>query len=1167
MTKNNHSTQSTQSGLAVPMRNGGRGLNFTRTVFALALWLTLAGVTAPLCLAQTAATGALGGAVTDPTGAVVPGVQIKVTSETTGETRTVTSRADGAYVVPLLPPGSYRVEAEGKGFKRGTRSGVRIEVTETATLEIRLEVGAASETVTVNADAAVVQTESSALGRVTGEKVVVSLPLVTRNYTQILALSPGVSSNVSNAATLGRGSDVIEGSFLGSGSGTYVHGARAYDNNFQMNGTTINDLQGSGGSSGGFAVPNPDTIQTFKVQTGLYDASFGRSAGANVNVVTKSGSNEFHGALFEFFRNEALNANDFFFNSAGRKKGILRQNQYGFALGGPIKKDKLLAFGSYQGNRQVNGIAAGGSAAFSSPPLTNDRSAAALGSLFAGQSGAGGGTAILANGSNINPVALRLFQMKLPDGNFRIPTPQTINPSLPFARRGFSVFSSPSAFNENQYMINLDFLHTAKSKFEGRFFSATSNQIRPLPGAVPGTPGLTHQEYRNLSVAHTYTISSNLFNEARFGFHRTINDSRRLNTFKFSDLGINAVPTLDDIPTFTITGSYVIGIGDDFQFVQNHYNLLDSLTYVRGPHTMRAGGGLTNSKVSNARSRSSGNLTFQSFPDLLLGLSAAQNGSAVSNVFTTFETLGMRERDQRVHDGFLYLQDDFKATPRLTLNLGLRYDRIGQFADAFGRNANFNIALANPNPPATGSLAGFIIPANSAVSSAPAGVTQLDSNLVINGERQNNISPRLGFAWQVLPNSNRFVLRGGYGDYYSRLTGQPIFQLISQPPFSLIRTITGTPNAGATLSNPFPAPVTFPSFVPYSPATNLTIRALAADYRPSVTRQYSLNLQTEIARDFLLEIGYVGTRGTHLQQTRSLNQAGLASASNPIRGVTTNTVANIAQRVPIQGFTAPGLTQIENSGGAWYNGLEASLTKRFSRGLQFQASYTFSKALDTNGLDLNSSGIGALLGNNNDPSGGYGRAIFDRTQRFVLSYVYEFPIASKRAGLAGKVLGGWAIGGVTTIQTGQALTITATNANSVFGITNNRAQLAANCTFAGLTTSGGVSQRVSNYFNRACFAAFPIIGDDGRATGYGNSGSGIVEGPGQNNTDIALFKKTPLRWPNESANLEFRAEFFNAFNHSQFANPGLVVTASNFGQITATSVSPRILQFALKLNF
>ncbi len=1161
------SKYSTPPDLAVPTRRGWTCLNFTRTVCALIMWITLAGVTAPLCWAQTAATGALGGTVTDSAGAVVPGVEIKVTSETTGETRTVTSRADGTYVVPLLPPGSYRVEAEGKGFKRGTRSGVRIEVTETATLDVRLEVGAADETVTVNADAAVVQTESSALGRVTGENVVVSLPLVTRNYTQILGLSTGVSSNVSNAAALGRGSDTIEGSFLGSGSGTYVHGARAYDNNFQMNGVTINDLQGSGGSSGGFAVPNPDTIQTFKVQTGLYDASFGRSAGANVNVVTKSGSSEFHGTAFEFFRNEALNANDFFFNSAGRKKGVLRQNQYGFALGGPIKKDKLLFFGSYQGNRQVNGIAAGGSVTFSSPPLTNDRSAAALGSLFAGQSGASGGTAILANGSNINPVALRLFQMKLPDGSFRIPTPQTIDPGQPFARRGFSVFSSPSTFNENQYLINLDFLHTANSKFEGRFFSATSDQIRPLPGAVPGTPGLTHQEYRNLTVAHTYTLSSNLFNEARFGFHRTINDSRRQATFKFSDVGINSIPTIDDLPTLTITGSYLIGVGDDFQFVQNHYNLLDSLTYVRGQHVFRAGGGITRSMVSNARSRSSGNLTFQSFPDLLLGLSAAQNGSSVSNVFTTFETSGLRERDQRVHDGFLYLQDDYKMTPRLTLNLGFRYDRIGQFADAFGRNANFNFALANPNPPVAGSLAGFILPANSAASSIPAGVTQLDSDLVINGDRQNNYAPRVGFAWQALPNSSRFVLRGGYGVYYSRLTGQPIFQLISQPPFSLIRTITGPANAAATLANPFQAPVTFPSFVPYSPISVLSIRALAPDYRPSMTQQYSLNLQSEIGRDFLLEVGYVGTRGTHLQQTRSLNQALLAGASNPIRGVTTNTVANIAQRLPVQGFTAPGIAQIENSGSSWYNGLEASLTKRFSQGLQFQASYTFSKVLDTNGLDLNSSGIGVLLGNNNDPKGGYGRAIFDRTHRFVFSYVYEFPLAASRAGLVGKVLGGWGIGGVTTIQTGQALTLTATNANSVFGITNNRAQLAAGCSYADLTTSGGVSQRVSNYFNRACFTAFPIIGDDGRGTGYGNSGAGIVEGPGQNNTDIALFKKTPAPWPNEGSNIEFRAEFFNAFNHSQFANPGLVVTASNFGQITATSVSPRIVQFALKFNF
>ncbi|MGH9914414.1 MAG: TonB-dependent receptor domain-containing protein, partial [Pyrinomonadaceae bacterium] len=812
----------------------------------------------------------------------------------------------------------------------------------------------------------------------------------------------------------------------------------------------------------------------FKVQTALYDAAFGRNAGANVNVVTKGGSNAFHGTVFEFFRNEALNANDFFFNRAGQKKGVLRQNQFGFVLGGPILKDKLLFFTSYQGNRQLNGIAGGGQATVFSPPLTDDRSAAALGSLFAGRQGIEGGTAILADGSNINPIALRLLQLQSSDGSFLIPTPQTIDPSRLFDQRGSSLFSIPSTFAENQYMINLDYLHTANSKFEGRFFSASSDQNQPLPTNIPGFPVNTRQKFRNVTLAHTYVVNANLFNEARVGFHRTSNQSLQ-ESLRYSDFGIAATPQVDNQLNIGITGSFAIGGGTDFLFSQDLYSLQDSLSYVRGSHTLRFGGGLSFSKIDLPKAGASTTVTFSSFPDFLLGLSAAQNGSMQSNVFSSFETLGLRERDWRTRDGFLYLQDDFKILSRLTLNLGLRYERIGHFSDALGRASNFNFALADPNAPASGSLAGFILPTNTAVSSVPVGVAQSENSLVVDGDGQNTFGPRLGFAWQVLPRSSRLVLRGGYGMYYSRLTGQPLFQLVSQPPFSVIRQTSGAANAAATLANPFPQPLlpesAFPLFIPYSSTSAQSLRALAPDYRPSITQQYSLNLQSEVARDFLVEVGYVGTRGTHLLRTRSLNQAQLASPSNPIRGLTANTVANIRQRVPIQGFLADGIRQIETSGSSWYNGLEASLTKRFSRRLQFQASYTFSKVLDTNGanLDVNANGIGVALGDQNDPRDGYGRAIFDRTHRFVLSYLYEFPNPANRAGLVGKILGGWAISGVTTIQSGQALTLTTANPSNIFGITTNRAQLAPGCNSADLTSSGAVNQRLTDYFNRACF--------------------------------------------------------------------------------------------------
>src|SRR5882762_5396161 len=310
--------------------------------------------------AQTAATGALKGTVTDPSGSVVPGVTMKVTSNETGQTRTAITQSNGTYLVPLLPLGEYRLETSAKGFKTVTFQSIPIHVTETALLDIHLQVGAITETVTVNDVPELVQTNSSALGSVTDQRMVETLPLVTRNYTQILGLSPGVSGEVNNSASIGRG----DSSQAASTGGYSTGGNATNDNNFQMNVTEVNDLIGEGNISGGIPVPNPDSIQEFKVQTGQYDASYGRNAGANVDVVTKSGTNDFHGDVWEYFRNTALNANEFFRNAAGQKKGVLKQNQFGFTLGGPIKKDKLLFFGSYQGIRQINGVGGGATSNF-----------------------------------------------------------------------------------------------------------------------------------------------------------------------------------------------------------------------------------------------------------------------------------------------------------------------------------------------------------------------------------------------------------------------------------------------------------------------------------------------------------------------------------------------------------------------------------------------------------------------------------------------------------------------------------------------------------------------------------------------------------------------------------------------------------------------------------
>jgi len=1117
--------------------------------------------------AQSAGTGALSGTITDQSQGVVPGAQIRVTRDSTGEQRTVVSNQSGAYTVALLPPGTYRVEVSANGYKAEVFQHVAVNVTETQPLDAQLLVGSVNEQVTVESNLEVVQTETSALGRVVGEEVVQSLPLVTRNFTQIIGLSAGVLAPVNDATALGRGNGGL--SFTG---GFTVHGSRSYDNNFELNGSDSNDLFASGGNSGGVAIPNPDTIEQFKVQTGQYDASYGRNTGANVNLVTRGGGNQYHGTLFEFFRNNALNANSFFFNRIGLPRGVLKENQFGGTFGGPIVKEKLFFFGSYQGTRQRNGIATGCSVTYVGPPLTNDRSAAAIGNLFAGQTGALGGTAVLANGSNINSVALKLLQMKLPNGQYLIPTPYAINPGSPFAQRGQYALTGDCAFDENQYMANVDYSQSTKSTFSSRFFEASSNGNIPFTGgATISYP--THQTntFVNYSIGHTYIFSAALLNEAKFGYHFIHAAAQPVAPFKWSDVGVSEVAQENSYPAFSITGFSSMAT-PNVNIPQNYFEGRDSFTWVRGKHTLRFGGGIEHVAMDFKDFAINSTAIFLSVPDFLLGLpggstASGGNGTPFSNVFGAADLLGLLDRQYRVWNGWGYAQDDFKVSQRLTLNLGVRYERLGDVGDALGRNAGIDPSKLNPNPPATGSLTGYVVPSNYK-GTIPSGVTQLDNTFGIQGNHQNVWAPRFGFAWQILPSSSKLVLRGGYGIYYTRLVGQQYLQLVTSPPFSLIRSVTSVANASASFANPFQPPVDFPVFPPYTPTTSLTPRFLAQDYRPGVTEQYSLNIQTQLPKQLLLEVGYVGSRGTHLIRTRSVDQALNATPSDPVRGVTTDTVANLTSRLPYLGFTPNGLQAVESAGSSWYNSLEATLSRHLANNLQFIASYTFSRLLDTDGgnASLTQGGNVLALGNQYGNSG-YGPADFNREHRLVVSFVYQIPNFLKDNKGFGKATGGWAFSGVTTFQSGQRLTISGTNSNNAFGITSDRAQLAPGCTASQLATSGSLESRLSNYYNTACFAPFAIIGADGKATAFGNSGVGLVNGPGQSNFDLSLSKRTALPVLSERSNWEFRAEFFNAFNKPQFANPDSNSSSATFGRILNTAVNPRIIQLALKLNF
>jgi hypothetical protein len=490
--------------------------------------------------------------------------------------------------------------------------------------------------------------------------------------------------------------------------------------------------------------------------------------------------------------------------------------------------------------------------------------------------------------------------------------------------------------------------------------------------------------------------------------------------------------------------------------------------------------------------------------------------------------------------------------------LGFRYERLGDFGEINGRNASMDPALIDRNPPSTGSLAGIVV-SNNFPGTRPAGVISSGNNLGIRGDGQNTLNPRVGFAWS-LPEPLRSVLRGGYGVYHQRATAQPYLQQLANQPFGLIRLVQ--PVTTGDFANPFPPdPGAFPQFLPYFPfdpanpgAPTLSPQIIDPKVRPPIFQRYSLNLQTQLPQDMVLEVGYAGMHGTDMLIWHTINQAALVPGNT--------TVANVQQRVPFQGFSAGGMFDIQSNGFAWYNALQASLTKRFSHGLQFLASYTFARDLANVFESTISPNGGQVYGNNNDPRSNYGPDAFVRPHRFVFSGVYELPGPRNHRSLAGQFLANWKLAGVVTIQSGHLLPVISNTGTNAYGIPTDFAELVPGCK---LSTSGSVQSRLNNWINQACVAPFPVIGDDGMATGFGNSRMGILHAPGQANTDLSIMKVFSVT---ERAKMEFRTEFFNAWNKAVFNDPDYTASdTGSFGHITSTISNPRVMQFALKLSF
>jgi hypothetical protein len=1122
------------------------------------------------CYAQTQSTGRLAGVVKDQNGAVIALAQIVVVSDVTAVRKVATDSA-GHYSISLLSPGVYTVTFTADGFKQVSFNDVKVTITEMTQLNVVLPVvSETNETVFIRAGPSLTQVDGPRLGRAIDSRTVSELPLATRNFTQLLALSPGTDTGLADNTGVGRNSQNIS-----------VNGARRTQNNFQINGVDANTV---GSNSALFiAVPAPDTIQEFKVQTLLSDATFGRSGGGNLQAITRSGSNTFHGSVYEYFRDDALNANNPFLKAAGVDRPILKRNSFGATFGGPLRKERSYFFLSYQQTNERNDASPNSisSGILIAPALTDDRSEEVLRRR--------------SNVGAVHPISLALLNARLPDGRFLIPTPQI---------GGRYSGTSRSDFEESQFNTNLDYRINPRNSLAIKFFFANAPWTLAMFNG-PNVGGFSDQRqlnHRLVSLQDVHTFNSNVVNEARLGYNFVRNNSTPLEPLKDVDFGMRRpnAGMFPGLPLFRIAPNargMVFGTGStniDLKATHHSATAADVLSIVRGNHIIKVGGELVQYQVTIAFPFfQRGQIDFISFNDFLSGTPSI-----------SFLGSGMSDRNLRGSDYSLFFQDDWKISSRSTFNLGLRYEVNLPFFDSRGRISTFdrdlyrprllvNIAGVPQGPP----VGGFVQANNVLPEYDLPDVRNVEKRLLTSNDL-NNFAPRLGFVYSPI-SSEWLVLRGGWGIFYSRGSTGPLNNGIQSPPMYVVAS-----RPSPTLANPFfevPSPDSFPQFV-----TGATLSGVFLDRRNRTPhfQQYNATVQFAIGKDLLLESAYVGTCGSRLPRLVAINQAALASPQHPIVNevlsglnlpsalITTNTPGNALLRAPFQGVSIVNFSQSQNSAQSNYNSWQVSLTRQPSKGLSFLAAYTYARSID-NASGREEFDFSTILGNQFDEQANRGVSDFDRKHRFVLSYVWDLPRLA--SGMPRWLTSDWQVAGIIVAMSGVPIDIVDTGAGSFYGLNNGVNPLARPNWAPGITAGAATSNIPAGYFfNPFVFArpivvsGNPIASSGGRAianavgTDIGNVGRNVLRGPKQTNVDFSLIRRFPL---DESRNLEFRVEVFNLLNHVNLANPisdlnavipsggaidqttGEILRPGDFGRITSTSNNSRLIQFVLKFNY
>ncbi len=1187
-------------------------------VFLLAVVLS-----AGPAFAQGGATGAISGTVLDSGGGAVADAEVQIINTATDTVaRKVPTGTDGSFVAPLLPPGTYYVVVNKSGFSEAKATGIEVRVTETTKINVTLKPGAVSEKVEISAQVTTVETTTATTGQSITTETVRELPLATQNYQQLLTLSTGAQSELNASAQLGRGNARV-----------IVNGQREDNNNYLIEGISATDYNVAQATY--IPLPNPDVIQEFKVQTSLYDASQGRNGGGNVNATLKSGSREYHGDLYEFFRNDKLNANEYFLKAAGQNRPPVKQNIFGGSLGGPVVKEKAgFFFVNYQGSRQRSALSPGTQINNPSlPVIPTDRSEASLESAFFPDG--------LPNGvTGLDPVVVALLNAKGslfndPNG-FLIPSITGTPGST-----GAFVITKPGKYTDDQFTANWDReFRGGQDKISARFFFSDSKSFLPfgagglqasLGGTLASSISATDLNFpydipvhaRFFSVNETHLFSPTLVNDFRFGFVHINDDLLNIPPVTADELGIQR-PTngvTQSIYKFTL-GSSGFQIGptppaDQFQD-QNTFNFVDTVSWVKGTHVFRFGGDYTRVDLDK--------LFPQVFNGQLFFVNGTLANSSDTNTWTDWQKVllgdpdfsfgggGVFNHQYRNNNFGFYAQDDWKARQNLTLNLGLRTEIMGAFYDNLCHIGNLDVDLANSGtyPFVNGSCANKL---------NLAGLSGSGNNTTLKNNYSKGIAPRVGFAYDLFGHHNT-TIRGGYGIYFVREDVGTVDQLSFQAPYLPVAFGGGAPgslkNFFETGINKLPQAGTLdPTFVPCLGAfqgftggdTTTFPNYGCANGSPGVlpsqfifglavprkfvvpnTQQWNLTVQRALGKNWVLEVGYVGTHAVHLRETRTSIQARLASPTNPVVlsgancdgsvisssatcSITISTIGNGAARsnnTGINGYS--GFQLFANDAYSHYHSLQSTLSRRWAAGY-FQAAYTFSRSTDA--TSSGNTALNTAFGDESSLQASRGLSDFDRTHRLTVSYRYDLPFFSDATGVRKALLSGWAIAGITIAQSGSPFSVTDSGAGTAFlgpGLASATlgAQLAPGGSIAAGNTSGDIHNRLANYLNLSNFTTAPPIsaadGGDGTVTAFGNLGRNIYRGPSQQNWDFSLIKNFKIT---ERQNIRFTTDFFNVWNHANFANPAIndVENPGAFGQIISTVGTPRLIQFSLRYAF